>query len=49
MTVLASANAQNSSSVYNGPYIGGNISYQAISLGDTTDLGGSTKDKFNGL
>ena len=49
MTVLASANAQNSSLVYNGPYIGGSISYQAISLGDTTDLGGSTKDKFNGL
>ncbi|MDG1725927.1 MAG: outer membrane beta-barrel protein [Emcibacteraceae bacterium] len=49
ITVLASANAQNSSSVYNGPYIGGNISYQAISLGDTTNLGGSTKDKFNGL
>jgi len=49
MTVLASANAQNSSSVYNGPYIGGNISYQSIGLGDTTDLGGSTKDKFNGL
>ncbi|MDA9554437.1 porin family protein [Emcibacteraceae bacterium] len=49
MTVLASANAQNSSSVYDGPYIGGNISYQAISLGDTTELGGSTKDKFNGM
>ena len=49
MTVLASATAQNTSSVYNGPYIGGNISYQSIGLGDTTDLGGSTKDKFNGL
>jgi hypothetical protein len=49
MTVLASANAQNSSSVYDGPYIGGNISYQTISLGDTTNLGGSTKDKFNGI